>query len=343
MYGLTASPTIGPGRTSATCTVRSSRSSGFVRTSDCIWARLSIWNTPTVSAAWISANTSGSSNPTRERSTGSARGARDQVDALLDCGQHAQPEQVDLEEAGVGAGVLVPLADPPALHRRRQHRHQLDQRGGGDHHPARVLADVARQAGDLVHQEAEGAASGASRAAGRCGRRRRWRGRSRRTSAPSARSRPGAAPAPCPGRGSRRAPCRWGRRRPARRGRRRSGAAPRGSAPRGRRAGSRGRCRARWPALATGSGRGTAGSRPDRRGRGRSGSRRSTRRWSRGRGRAAAACGRRWRRARAPRPRAPSPGCRGAAGRSRPGRGRRSAPAPAPAGRALRGCGRGPA
>ena len=72
MYGLTASPTIGPGRTSATCTVRSSRSSGFVRTSDCIWARLSIWNTPTVSAAWISANTSGSSKPTRERSTGSA-------------------------------------------------------------------------------------------------------------------------------------------------------------------------------------------------------------------------------------------------------------------------------
>ncbi len=71
MYGLTASPTIGPGRTSATCTVRSSRFSGFVRTSDCICARLSIWNTPTVSAAWISANTSGSSNPIRDRSTGS--------------------------------------------------------------------------------------------------------------------------------------------------------------------------------------------------------------------------------------------------------------------------------
>ena len=48
--------------------------------------------------------------------------ARDQVDALLDRRQHPEPEQVDLEEAGVGARVLVPLAHLPALHRRRLHR-----------------------------------------------------------------------------------------------------------------------------------------------------------------------------------------------------------------------------
>ena len=34
MYGWTALPWIGPGRTSATCTVRSSRFSGRVRSSD---------------------------------------------------------------------------------------------------------------------------------------------------------------------------------------------------------------------------------------------------------------------------------------------------------------------
>ena len=41
-----------------------------------------------------------------------ARGG-DQVDALLDGREHPQPEQVDLHETRVGAGVLVPLADLP--------------------------------------------------------------------------------------------------------------------------------------------------------------------------------------------------------------------------------------
>ncbi len=73
MYGCTAFPWIGPGRTSATCTVRSSRFSGRVRRSDCICARLSIWKTPTVSAFWISSYTPASSSGTRERSTSSLR------------------------------------------------------------------------------------------------------------------------------------------------------------------------------------------------------------------------------------------------------------------------------
>ena len=63
--------------------------------------------------------------------------ARDLVDAALDRREHPQPEQVDLEEAGVGAGVLVPLHDLAALHRRRLHRAELDQRLGRDHHAAR--------------------------------------------------------------------------------------------------------------------------------------------------------------------------------------------------------------
>ena len=82
-------------------------------------------------------------------------GARDAVDAVLDRGEHAQPEQVDLHEAGVGARVLVPLADLPADHRRRLDRHELDQRPGRDHHPAGMLRDVAREPGDLLAEPAE--------------------------------------------------------------------------------------------------------------------------------------------------------------------------------------------
>src|SRR6266480_4603065 len=137
MYGCTALPWIGPGRTSATCTVRSSRFSGCVRSRLCICARLSIWKRPTVSAAWIAAQ------------------AHDLVDGVLDGGEHPEPEQVDLEEAGVRTRVLVPLADLPARHRRRHHRDEVDERSGRDDHAARMLRDVARQSCDLARQLAE--------------------------------------------------------------------------------------------------------------------------------------------------------------------------------------------
>ena len=82
--------------------------------------------------------------------------ARDLLDAVLDRREHPQPEQVDLQEAGVGARVLVPLAELPPLHRGRLHRDELDQRARRDHHPARVLRQVARQAADLAAQLGEG-------------------------------------------------------------------------------------------------------------------------------------------------------------------------------------------
>ena len=82
---------------------------------------------------------------------------RELIDAVLDGAQHAQAEQVDLEEAGVAAGVLVPLADLAAGHRGGLHGDELDERPAGDDHAARVLRDVARQPGDLVGQRAEGA------------------------------------------------------------------------------------------------------------------------------------------------------------------------------------------
>ena len=80
---------------------------------------------------------------------------RDEVDALLDRRQHPEPEQVDLEEAGVGARVLVPLAHLPPLHRRRLDGDELDERARRDDHPAGVLGDVPRQAGDLGAERAE--------------------------------------------------------------------------------------------------------------------------------------------------------------------------------------------
>ncbi len=71
--------------------------------------------------------------------------ARDLVHAALDGRQHPQPEQVDLEKAGVAAGVLVPLHHLAALHRGRLDRAEVDQRLSRDDHPARVLGLVARQ------------------------------------------------------------------------------------------------------------------------------------------------------------------------------------------------------
>ncbi len=84
-----------------------------------------------------------------------AVGASDPLDAVLDRRQHPETEQVDLEEACVGARVLVPLAQLPPGHRRRLHRHELDERAGRDHHPARVLRDVARQAAELAAEPRE--------------------------------------------------------------------------------------------------------------------------------------------------------------------------------------------
>ena len=68
---------------------------------------------------------------------------RDHLHAALDRRQHPQPEQVDLQEAGVRAGVLVPLHDLASLHRRGHDRAAVDEWTGGDDHPARVLGEMA--------------------------------------------------------------------------------------------------------------------------------------------------------------------------------------------------------
>ena len=84
-----------------------------------------------------------------------SRRTRDLVDAALDGRQHPEPEQVDLQEAGVRARVLVPLDDLPLGHGRGLDG-QMSRALGGDDHPARVLRDVARQAGRLPDEAREG-------------------------------------------------------------------------------------------------------------------------------------------------------------------------------------------
>ena len=80
----------------------------------------------------------------------------DLLDALLDGGEHAQTEEVDLEEAGIGTGVLVPLADLAPLHGCRLDGNELDERPGRDDHASRVLGEMARQPGDLAAELAKG-------------------------------------------------------------------------------------------------------------------------------------------------------------------------------------------
>jgi len=66
--------------------------------------------------------------------------------------EHPEPEEVDLQQAGVPARVLVPLEDLAAGHRRRHDRAEVDQRSGGDHHPAGVLGGVTRQTHDVLRE-----------------------------------------------------------------------------------------------------------------------------------------------------------------------------------------------
>ena len=73
-------------------------------------------------------------------------------DRLFQRRQHPEAEQIDLDDAEVGAVVLVPLNHDAAGHRGRFERHDLVERLRGNHHAAAMLAEMARQTLNLAHQ-----------------------------------------------------------------------------------------------------------------------------------------------------------------------------------------------
>ncbi len=76
----------------------------------------------------------------------------DQRDRFFERGEHAEAEQVDLDDAHVGAVVLVPLHDAPIGHRGGLDRDDFVEATGGDHDAAAVLTEMAGQALDRADQ-----------------------------------------------------------------------------------------------------------------------------------------------------------------------------------------------
>ena len=74
-----------------------------------------------------------------------AIGLTDERDGVLEHRHHAEREQIDLDQAEIGAIVLVPLNDNPPRHRRGLERHDVVETPGRHDEPTRVLPEVPRQ------------------------------------------------------------------------------------------------------------------------------------------------------------------------------------------------------
>ena len=78
--------------------------------------------------------------------------AAHEVERVVDRGQHAEAQQVELHQAGRRAVVLVPLEHRAVLHAGPLGGAHLDDRSVADDHPARVDAEVAGQVEEAVGQ-----------------------------------------------------------------------------------------------------------------------------------------------------------------------------------------------
>ena len=67
-----------------------------------------------------------------------------QLEAVLEHRHHAEPEQIDLDQAQIGAVFFVPLDDDAAGHGGGFERHDAVEASLADHHAAGVLAEMAR-------------------------------------------------------------------------------------------------------------------------------------------------------------------------------------------------------
>jgi hypothetical protein len=70
---------------------------------------------------------------------------RDEVEAVFDDGHHAEAEEIDLDDAEVGAVFLVPLDDGAAGHGGALEGDDAVELALADDHAAGVLAEMARQ------------------------------------------------------------------------------------------------------------------------------------------------------------------------------------------------------
>ena len=75
-----------------------------------------------------------------------------EFDGILEHGHHAQAEQIDFDDAHVGAIFFVPLHHDAAGHGRGFERHHGIELPLADDHAARVLAEMARH---VLHGEAQ--------------------------------------------------------------------------------------------------------------------------------------------------------------------------------------------
>ena len=76
----------------------------------------------------------------------------DHVERAAYGAQHAQGQDVHLEQTQRVEVVLVPLDDAAVFHAGVFHRHQLRERVARDHKTARVLREVTRKADELLRQ-----------------------------------------------------------------------------------------------------------------------------------------------------------------------------------------------
>ena len=74
----------------------------------------------------------------------------DEVDREVQHREHPETEQVELHQARGRAVVFVPLEHGAILHARPLDRAELDERTVGQHHPARVDAEVPREVEHLL-------------------------------------------------------------------------------------------------------------------------------------------------------------------------------------------------
>ena len=156
MYGCTALPWIGPGRTSATCTVRSSRFSGRVSAAGSASARGSR------SGRRRRCRPPGSRRRPPGRRAGCARGRSARRAGARSGRRTPRPrESIPSPSRSI---LRKPASEQLSLSHWQICRpaiaagctgHEVDQRPRRDDHPAGVLGDVARQAGDLAGQLAE--------------------------------------------------------------------------------------------------------------------------------------------------------------------------------------------